>query len=79
MTSPLLLEAAALTLILAPVVLGAYLLVVGAIERRRSARRMARHYWQTVAAYRRSLRKDGTYRPGHTYEQWSNDTTGDRS
>jgi len=67
MTDPLLLEAAALTLILAPVVLAVYLLVVGAIERRRSARRMARHYWQTVAAYRRSL------------EQWSNDTTGDRS
>ncbi len=67
MTDPLLLEAAALTLILAPVVLGAYLLIAGAIERRRSARRMTRHYWQTVAAYRRSL------------EQWSNETTGDRS
>jgi hypothetical protein len=67
MTSPLLLEAAALTLISAPVVLSIYLLAVGAIERRRSARRMARHYWQTVAAYRRSL------------EQWSNETTGDRS
>jgi hypothetical protein len=67
MTDPLLLEAAALTLIMAPVVLAAYLLITGAIERRRSARRMARHYWQTVAAYRRSL------------EQWSNETTGDRS